>query len=385
MPRKVDLGHKDDSSQWPVLAICYDFDKTLATKNMQEFGLIQDLGYEDSFDGMKRFWNEVDKLEKDKMVDKFMAGMYLFVQKMRRKRILVTPETFAKYGKRIEFYNGVLSWFDRIRRYGVRRHVKIEHYIISAGYAEMIAGCSIHKKVDKVFASSFYFDEDGEHVWPAHVIDYTGKTQMLFRIKKNKLNLSDESVNDHAERNRVPFRNIVYIGDSETDVPCMQIVRDNGGVSIGVYPPDAPNKDRILEIMKAGRISFYMPADYSAGAPIDELIKAVIDKTEKFEELERLEEKMQHEFEKAVADKAKMKDTDGATDAEKQPQDDSIKSLLDEKSAFYAPELDGFISYLDPIKARNSLCAAIDETSFDCPSLGMKLNGALEWAPGSCD
>lgn len=286
--------------QWPVLAICYDFDKTLSPKNMQEFGLIQDLGYDDSPNGMRKFWREVERFAKKQHIDVYLAGMYYFIRKMRKSGMKICADTFRDYGKQVQLFQGVSTWFDRIRTIGKRHHVKIEHYVISAGYKEIIEGTSIFKKLNGVFASTFYFDEDHEHVWAGRVLDFTGKTQVLYRIKKNKMDENDPSVNEHVKKNRVPFRNMVYIGDSGTDIPCMQIVKENGGNSIGVYQSKCANKERILEIMKDGRLSFYKRADYSAGSDLEKIVTAIIEKTEKCEKLQIEYEKMQESFKRTI-------------------------------------------------------------------------------------
>lgn len=335
-------GVKDiDRTNWPVLAICYDFDKTLSPRNMQEFGLIKDLGYEDSPAGYKKFWEGVNEFARAHEMDKYLAGMCYTIDKMYSKQMGVRPELLEQYGGAVSLYEGVSTWFDRIRQYGEKHHVLVEHYIISAGFKEMLDGVKISKSkslkdaVTRIYASSFYFDTNGVRVWPARVIDATTKTRILYRIKKNVMDESDPAVHDPVPKSRVPFRNMVYIGDSETDVPCMEIVRGKGGLSIGVYDPKTANKDRILQIMKAGRISYYTPADYSKGSKIEELVKLFIDRVQAEAALDIRQNEMNDEFMNAQRSVEKAKSVTQATQLRISSKD--IRRLLDEEMSFATP------------------------------------------------
>ncbi|MBQ9580450.1 MAG: HAD family hydrolase, partial [Lachnospiraceae bacterium] len=192
------------------------------------------------------------------------------------------------YGSKVELYKGVDTWFKRIREYGEANGVKVEHYIISSGLKEMIEGTGIAGEFEKIYASSFYYNDKGSAVWPAQVVNFTNKTQFLFRIEKGILDINDNKVNNYfsPDELRVPFRNIVYIGDSETDVPCMKLVNVYGGHSIGVYDPEKQNKNKVHALMKQNRIKYFAPADYSEGSIMGELIEDIILKTSIYEKLE---------------------------------------------------------------------------------------------------
>lgn len=248
----------------PVVAICYDFDKTLSPDNMQEQGYIQAVGYEKS----SEFWDESNALAENNDMDQNLAYMYMML-KMARGKVLFTKETLNKKGEEISFFPGVVQWFDRIRQYGKDKGVLIEHYIISSGLKEMIEGTVLAKnnEFEEIYASSFYYDDKGVAVWPAQVVNYTNKTQFLFRIEKGTLNINDPGVNESFDPKdvRVPFRNIVYIGDSDTDVPCMKLVNSYGGHSIAVYNPNNNDKTQAYKMMREGRIKYYAPANYLDG------------------------------------------------------------------------------------------------------------------------
>ena len=217
----------------PVLAICYDFDKTLSPDDMQAQGYIQSVYKED----VASFWQESNKLAEDNEMDTNLAYMFMMVREARGK-IVLTKESLQKYGSEVKLFPGVDTWFKRIKDYGEKNGVIVEHYIISSGLKEMIEGTEVAKEgsFEKIYASSFMFDDRNVPIWPAQVINYTNKTQFLFRIEKGILDVNDSGVNDFfaPEDIRVPFRNIVYIGDSDTDIPCMKLVNSYGGHSIGV-------------------------------------------------------------------------------------------------------------------------------------------------------
>lgn len=269
----------------PVLAICYDFDKTLSPDDMQAQGYIQAV-----YDGdVKTFWDESNALAEANEMDTNLAYMYKMVEEAHG-RIVFTRKTLEEYGSKVELFPGVEEWFERIKAFGAEHDVIVEHYIISSGLKEMIEGTSIAKSgaFEKIYASSFMFDKKGVAVWPAQAINYTNKTQFLFRIEKGVLDVNDSGVNDYfsPEEIRVPFRNIVYIGDSATDIPCMKLVNANGGHSIGVYNNDTLDKSKVFKMLSDNRIKYFASADYRDGSDLDKLVKAIIVRTASNELLE---------------------------------------------------------------------------------------------------
>ena len=270
--------------KFPVLAICYDFDKTLSPDDMQAQGYIQSVGYD-----ISEFWDESNSMAATNDMDNNLAYMYKMVQESEGNFIF-NKEKLAEYGAKVKLFNGVNEWFERIREYGKEHNVIVEHYIISSGLKEMIEGTKIAQNgaFEKIYASSFYYNNRGVAKWPAQVINYTSKTQFLFRIEKGVLDINDPGVNDYfsPEEMRVPFRNMVYIGDSDTDIPCMKLVNSYGGHSIGVYNPITQDKAKVHRMIKDKRIKYFAPADYSEGLELDCIVKAIIDKTAAYEVLE---------------------------------------------------------------------------------------------------
>ena len=270
----------------PVLAVCYDFDKTLSPDDMQAQGYIQSVNYH-----VDRFWEESNRMARENGMDSNLAYMYKMVREAKGHFDL-SRKALEEYGSRVELFPGVDGWFERVRRYGLEKGVIVEHYIISSGLKEMIEGTEIAKRgsFEEIYASAFYYDEHGVAVWPAQAINYTSKTQFLFRIEKGVLDVNDPGVNDFfpPEQMRVPFRNIVYIGDSDTDIPSMKLVNTYDGHSIGVYNPDTGNKEKVYRMMRDNRIRYFAPADYREGTELDRLIRAIIDKTASYENLESM-------------------------------------------------------------------------------------------------
>lgn len=270
---------REQKEKNPIIAICYDFDKTLTPDDMQAQGYIQSIKK-----NVEEFWKESNALAKKNDMDQNLAWM-LKMKEKAEGQILFRKDKFRKYGSKIKFFPGVKKWFERIKNYGKKQNIIIEHYVISSGLKEMIEGTSIFKHFKKVFASSFYYNEQGVGVWPAQVINYTNKTQFLFRIEKGTLDINDPAVNEHfsQEQIRIPFENIIYIGDSDTDIPCMKVVNSYGGHSIGVYDLDTKDKTKVYKMMNQERIKYFVPADYSKGKELDCLVKSIIDRT-KFNE-----------------------------------------------------------------------------------------------------
>ena len=261
----------------PVLAVCYDFDRTLTPEEMQAQGYIQSVGCD-----VRGFWDEANALAVRNDMDGNLAYMYLMVKKAKGSFPL-TRAVLEKYGADVKLFRGVENWFDRVDAYAEEYGINTEHYIISSGLKEMIEGTAVAKRgvFRKIYASSFYFDETGEARWPAQVINYTNKTQFLFRIEKGVTDINDDRVNEFfpPEKLRVPFENIVYIGDSITDVPCMKLVNSHGGYAVGVYDPDTGDRSRVDEMLRANRIKYAVPADYSKGGEMEKKKKNIIRKT----------------------------------------------------------------------------------------------------------
>ena len=263
-------------SQRVTMALVYDFDGTLSPGNMQERQFIPDVGMTPH-----EFWSEVDQLASANQADRILMYMYFMLRKAGERGVPVRAGDFRERGRGLEFFDGALGWFGRINDYGRECGVIIEHYIVSSGNAEIIEGTPVANLVDRIYASRFLFDQNGVAVWPALAVNYTTKTQFLFRINKGAHDLSDDSgINRFVkqEDRPVPFENMVYIGDGETDVPCFRLVKDQGGLSVAVFPPRTRNaRQKAQRYVDEGRVHCVAPADYTEDSRLDWLVKANIE------------------------------------------------------------------------------------------------------------
>jgi len=166
--------------------------------------------------------------------------------------------------------------------YGKRQGLAVKHYIVSSGLREMVQGSPISKKFERVFASAFAYDVHGVAYAPALALNYTTKTQYLFRINKGTLDVWDNRViNAYVPQAKrpVPFERMIYLGDGETDVPCMRLVKDQGGHSLAVYRKGKHGAKSVAEkLIEEGRVNFTAVADYAEGSDIDQQVKAVLDR-----------------------------------------------------------------------------------------------------------
>ena len=261
----------------PIVALVYDFDGTLSPGNMQEFGFIQAVGQTPS-----EFWTKSDQIAIGQDASNVLAYMKLMFDEAKAKGIALRKEKFREFGKDIELFEGVRKWFSLVNGYGARNGVKVEHYINSSGLKEIIEGSPIAGEFKHVFAGSFIYDEAGVAEWPGIAVDYTTKTQFLFKISKGIFSARDNKMVNSSmadDKKRVPFTHMIYLGDGETDVPCMKIVSMFGGHSIAVYDPANDKKRAVAaKLKRQGRVAFTVPAVYTEDSPAYKVVCAIIDK-----------------------------------------------------------------------------------------------------------
>ena len=270
-----------------IAALIYDFDGTLSPGNMQEFGFIQAVGKTAG-----EFWTMSDEIAKGQDASNVLSYMKLMFDEARRSGIRLERDRFRSFGKDIKLFEGVEQWFSLVNAYGKSIGVTVEHYINSSGLKEIIEGSPIAPEFKHIFAGSFIYDENVEAVWPGIAVDYTAKTQFIFKISKGIFSARDNkrvNASMAEDRKRIPFTNMIYLGDGDTDVPCMKIVGMFGGHSIAVYNPDNPHKKATAgKLRRQGRVSFALPAVYTADSPAFRVVKAILDKIKADHELQLL-------------------------------------------------------------------------------------------------
>ena len=258
----------------PIIAFLYDFDKTLCTTDMQNYAFIPGLGMTPA-----EFWAEANGFGRRHRMDGILAYMYIMLREAERRDRPFTREDLVEKGRGIELFPGVESWFSRINAFGEAQGVRVEHYVISSGLREIIEGSSISHEFKEIYASEFYYDETGRPVWPKLAVNFTAKTQFVYRINKGVLDVSDDkTLNDSMpdDSKRVPFTNMIYMGDGLSDVPCMKMMRAYGGQAIAVY--QAANRSGVEELLAKRRVDYIFPADYREGTGLDETVKNIIRK-----------------------------------------------------------------------------------------------------------
>ena len=271
----------------PIIALIYDFDGTLSPGNMQEFGFIQAIGQTP-----EEFWSKSDGIAKGQDASNILAYMKLMFDEAHKNGIKLTRADFHRYGADIKLFEGVREWFRNVNEYGRRHGVIIEHYINSSGLKEIIEGSPIAREFKHIFAGSFIYDEAGEAVWPGIAVDYTAKTQFLFKIQKGIFSSRDaKKVNESMadENKRIPFTHMIYFGDGETDVPSMKIVNMFGGNAIAVFDPESPHKRGVArKLLRQGRVNFISPAVFTKESRTFRVVCAIIDKIKADNELKLL-------------------------------------------------------------------------------------------------
>ena len=271
-----------------TIALIYDFDGTLAPGNMQEYDFIPAVGKSN-----REFWSEANSLAQQQDADMVLTYMARMIQAARSKGLSLRREAFQESGRRVTLFAGVREWFGRINRYAADRGIRILHYINSSGLKEIIEGTGIAHEFRKIYACSFLYDVDGIAYWPGVAVNYTNKTQFIFKINKGVESVYDATlVNRYIPENErpVPFRRMIYVGDGTTDIPCMRLVKNFGGHSIAVYNPESEKSARrdMTGLIRDNRVNFVCPADYSEGSEIDTIIKTIIDKIAVDTQLESL-------------------------------------------------------------------------------------------------
>ena len=258
----------------PIVAFLYDFDKTLCTTDMEDYAFIPSLGYTPS-----EFWAKANGFGYENKMDGLLAYMYTMIRECAAQGIRLDRDYLVRSGEAIELFPGVREWFRRINQFGETQGVSIEHYVISSGLREIIEGSGIAHEFREIYACEFFYNAEGLATWPKLDVNFTNKTQFVYRINKGVLDVSDDkTLNDSMpdDSKRIPFTNMIYVGDGLSDVPCMKMMRAYGGQAIAVY--QSGNRAGVEDLLSKGRVDFIFPADYREGGGLDNTVKNIIRK-----------------------------------------------------------------------------------------------------------
>ena len=261
-------------TQAPIIAFLYDFDKTLCTTDMEDYAFIPSLGYTPA-----EFWGRANAFGWENRMDGLLAYMYTMIQECAVQNIKLDRAFLNHCGESIQLFPGVREWFARINAFGESLGVQVEHYVISSGLREIIEGSGIAQEFREIYACEFYYNENGDACWPKLDVNFTNKTQFVYRINKGILDVSrDKELNDSMpdDSKRVPFTHMIYMGDGLSDVPCMKMMRAYGGQAIAVY--QASNRQGVEKLLADGRVDFIFPADYREGMELDRTVRDILRK-----------------------------------------------------------------------------------------------------------
>ena len=260
--------------QAPIIAFLYDFDKTLCTTDMEDYAFIPSLGFTPS-----EFWGKANEFGWQNRMDGVLGYMYTMIQECAAQGIKLDRPFLNRCGQSIQLFPGVRDWFARINAFGESLGIQVEHYVISSGLREIIEGSGIAHEFKQIYACEFYYNETGDACWPKLDVNFTNKTQFVYRINKGILDVSrDKELNDSMpdDSKRIPFTNMIYMGDGLSDVPCMKMMRAYGGQAIAVY--QASNRQGVEKLLADGRVDFIFPADYRADTELDRTVRDILRK-----------------------------------------------------------------------------------------------------------
>lgn len=277
----------------PIVAIMYDFDKTLCTRDMQEYTFIPSVGMQPN-----EFWNHTAEVAAEQTMDSILTYMYCMVETAHQSGNPLTRETLVKCGKDIEYHPGVEDWFQRINHYAEEAGVEVEHYVLSSGLKEIIEGTSIAKYFKRIYACEFLY-KDGQAYWPKMAVNYTNKTQFVYRINKGVLDINNDADLNNSRpdsEKRVFFSNMIYIGDGLTDVPCMKLVKSEGGHSIAIYQKN--QEEKAAPLLRHERVDWMFEADYREGSELDNTMKLLLEDLATYNKLRGISEIQKKKFAK---------------------------------------------------------------------------------------
>ncbi|MBS0334956.1 MAG: haloacid dehalogenase-like hydrolase [Proteobacteria bacterium] len=221
------------------------------------------------------FWTEARALAVAQRGDPILAYMHLMLEKARARGIELSRGAWTRRGANLPLFPGVPGWFERQTARAAGLGLDLRHFIISSGNRELIEGSPIARHFERIYASAFLFDAQDDAIGAALAVNYTSKTQYLFRINKWTLEEWDEdSINRVVVKGErpVPFDRIAFFGDGLTDIPTMRLVTDQGGAAVAVYNAESPRSLAAAKrLLDDGRARYSGLADYAEGSELDRL------------------------------------------------------------------------------------------------------------------
>ena len=263
-----------------IIALIFDCDDTLC-EDTTTF-LLKELGIDP-----EKFWQSVNLMVR-RGWDPPLACMRKLLLMSKSGQIELTKATLRETGSKLSFFPGIPDVFDDLRGYLAEieelkeTKVELEYYVVSSGFEELIKNSKIATYVNDIFGCTFETGaQTGVLQFPKSIITFTEKTKFLFSINKGisgeLLRKSPYEVNNSIPEKdrRIPFNNMLYIGDGPSDIPCFSVLMHNQGYGIGVYQRKTVSKG--WQLAKGHRMTVGpYPADYSRGTPLRTMIQRTI-------------------------------------------------------------------------------------------------------------
>lgn len=262
-----------------IIAVVWDFDKTLIRNYMQD-PIFKKYGVDGN-----TFWKEVNALPEKYWIEQGVRvnrdTIYLnhFINYVKNGKFPgLNNKMLTELGAELRFYNGLPALMEVTKnmiaedsKY-TEYDIRVEHYIVSTGFTAMIRGSAVAPYVSGIWGCELIEapNEEGEIVISeiGYTIDNTTKTRALFEINKGVGVLDNVDVNTKLpeEMRRVRFENMIYIADGPSDVPAFSTLNKSGGATFAIYPHnDEKAFKQVEQLRKDGRINMYAEADYAEG------------------------------------------------------------------------------------------------------------------------
>lgn len=263
-----------------VIALIFDFDDTLAPDSTS--GFLEHIGVEPA-----SFWKDkVDPLLFQQDWDPVPAYLYQLIQLSHSGTYgLITQQRLQEWGARLELHDGVTTLFQRLRKAlrAEQPQVQLEFYLISSGIGDVLRATLIAHEFTEIWASEFIYGAGGGIVFPRRIVSFTDKTRYLFHIQKGligrEFRYKPFEVNRKVpeDRLRVPFEQMIFVGDGYTDIPCFSLIRGAGGFAFGVWDPKHRHKrSRAWGFIEEGRVSNLNQARYGAEAELYQWLEEAV-------------------------------------------------------------------------------------------------------------
>ena len=262
-----------------MVAVVFDFDDTLAPDSTS--GFLATLGLD-----VGAFWDRANRRIQEEGWDPIPVYLYQMLEESSRSAdTLITRDKLAEWGSRLPLHSGVSTLFNRLRKHVEEADpdIGLEFYLVSSGIGEILRATKIAKHFRDIWACDFEYGEKGEILFPKNVVSFTEKTRFLFNISKGLIGEEARHYPDKVNRRvdpdafRIPFQNMIYVGDGYTDIPCFTLVKRYKGKAIGVYDAANPNKwAKAFGFIEDERVNNLLPAEYGANSALENGLKMAL-------------------------------------------------------------------------------------------------------------